>query len=256
MTIFITNPFPGIGEAVKSYGAQFFHNLSAAVKIAANETLREWIKKVKESHSKEGWKRKYIDSIRIEPGPGDLEATVGAGGMYARLVENGRKRWSIKEALLKNAKHRDENGQPYAIVFMRKGTPDAQHIKPMPEEVHRMVSKIDFNSSLRKIGTFGMTEEEIKKGKERGWKSGLYEGLTRVGRKHHEQYGTFRVVTKKSQGWIYPTVPKSPVFEQTMSRMAPRIKTIMQKGVVKDLEEGLSHLDEIMRRNAEKGKKA
>jgi len=127
-------------------------------------------------------------------------------------------------------------------VFMQKGTPGAQHIAPMPEEVHRMVSKIDFNSSLNQIGTFGMTSEQISKMKNRKWKTGLYEGLTKVGRKGHEGYGTFRVVTQNSKGWMFPGVPASPVFKTMAATMGPRIKSILHEGIMRDLEEGLDYL--------------
>jgi hypothetical protein len=227
---------------------KYFPNLVNGVKAAANRVLIEWIDAIKVSKSKEGWKQKYILATRIERSSNPFEATVSSGGMYASLVEKGRKRFDMKDMKYKwlggPKARKSEDGTLYRIIFMRKGTPTAQKIPPMTSNVYekakalnrrlmtgigdRIVTVGGEGDSSKKYSKADSMNEEDKDG-----------GLVKTGSKGHSQYGTFRVMSKKSKGWIQKAIPASPVFSGVKKKLPPIIKDILSKFFMKDVGAGL-----------------
>ena len=53
-------------------------------------------------------------------------------------------------------------------------------------------------------------------------------GLSRyVTRQRHEQYGIFRVVSEKSQGWQHPGVAAEPVYPKVLAEVNKKIQEVL-----------------------------
>ena len=218
-----------LNKVVNTLGAKMFPYLVNGVRKAANMVMREWIKRVNDSSAKEGFKRAYSDSIHLEPGANELSASVVAEGMQVGFVEDGIKRFDMKPGLLNSPKAKtNKKGEPYMIVSFRHGAPGTKHIPNMPREIHKAMQTIKGQSLIQsRIRTIpGLETMDIP---------GKYKGMVRMGKRGHEQYRTFRVVTSKSKGWWYPGISKVPIFDRMSNDMKSKVKETMQDGLIKDL---------------------
>lgn len=150
-----------------------------------------------------------------------------------------------------------DKGIRYNIIFMRKGTPGAQHISNMSREMYTTVKKLDKEDIKRRFRTIGIGNKvdfesgsysrkiySSKYGRlESKGKKDIYGGMVKAGSPRHTQYGVFRVVSENSHGWIYPGIPPSPVFSKMSMKMIPIVKSMMQEGLMKDLQTGLEYFN-------------
>ena len=262
MRVFVTSQGSALAGLINLLGKKHMPGLQNAVQVATNKVLKAWVTGVKESGSKEGWKREYIKSINIDRDTAPLESSVSASGMFMNFVEEGVKRFDMKPGLLNGPKARMGENGPYNIVFFRKGVPASKTITPMPRSIYQLAQKLDkgeVDKRYRVIGIGGagpFTTANLKSKiyktetarlgstPKKHWKKGkdIYKGLVKTGSAKHTVYGTFRVVTKNSTGWIHPGVPASPVFKSITNKMQPEIKKILQEGLSQDILSGLKHL--------------
>jgi len=250
MRVFIAHNGDVMGQLLNVLGKKRLPGVNAAIKKAANLTKREWAKDIKHANSKQGWKNAYRRGLKITR-EGPMEATISVMGSsankFANFVESGVKRWDIKWALLNGPKaRRDSKGRPYNIVFFRKGTPGSTKA-PMPEEVYSQVKNIDKGDVKRRYRVIGVKPTSPEKVYTGGvarlqGRDDQYSGLMKTGSERHTAYGTFRIVTINSKGWIYPGVPAAPVFQKMSQRIQPEIKKILQEGLMIDVEAGNEYL--------------
>jgi len=224
-----------VAKLAKILGEKSVPNLTRAVRRAANITLRGWVRAVEESNAKPGWKREYQKKINIESQNNPLEAKVSAEGKFVSFVEDGIKRFDMKPGLLNSPKAKvNKKGEPYIIVSFRHGAPTSQHVPPMPREIHSLMQKVEGSLLPQRIrGIPGLEDYEIP---------GKYKGMIKVGRRGHEQYRTFRIVTKKSRGWMYPGAPAVPIFNKVKQSVRNEINKEVKEGLIKDLRDEVDKL--------------
>ena len=245
MTIYAVEQGDQINKLLKILGNDSFPGLSNAVKISANKTQKEWIKTIQKSNTKNGWKKEYIRAIHINF-EDDLSAEVYADeNKYVNFVENGIKRFDMKPGLINGPKSRQGKKGRYNIIFFRKGVPGTQHMPAMPKVIYKKIKKAELVQKYKRGGSkykavlTGLRGETKKK---KSGKTSIYEGLTKMGKKGHSQYGTFRVVSQTSTGWMYPGVPGVKVFSIVKNRIKPKIKKILQEGLSLDIKSGIEYL--------------
>jgi hypothetical protein len=202
-----------IAKMLNLLGQKNFPHLVKSLNMSANLVLREWRKRVAESNAKEGWKRNYINSIRIENVKDAMKRVVSAEGLYVNLVEDGVKSYDQKPGFM-NSKYAKTNkkGEKYLRIFMRK------KLKDMPEPIRREASGLNLKDTISSTDT------------------GIYQGLTKVGDKKQSQYGTFRIVKRNSKGWIYPNVSPVKIYPTLKTALQQDIKKLLMDGLMKDLE--------------------
>lgn len=178
-----------------------------------------------------GWGSKYAQAIKAEfnDGVGEVyldESAIDKGSnkpyfMFAMMVEEGVKSWSIKDALLKSEKAKvGPSGIKYIIVPFPVATPRTEGQgkmatqfgkREMTQEIYKIVK------SGRKVpsDTTLATGENVS-------------GLTKyVTAQRHEQYGIFRCVSEKSRGWQYPNVPPEPVYPSVLEEVNKKVSEVL-----------------------------
>ena len=206
------------------------------IELMTVEAHDEW---VSEAMGAKGWGTKYANAIRYKTGgkKGEvfLDKTVKDKGsnkpsiMFAKMVENGVKSWSIRDALMKSEKAKvGKNGVKYMTV-------------PFPVATPRKAGQ---GKMASKFGKREMTAEMHKIVKSGGKLSGGsikgidVSGLARyVTRQHHTQYGIFRRVSANSTGWQYPGIGAQPVFsnvERYVKKRMAEIITEFNMAIIKE----------------------
>lgn len=154
-------------------------------------------------------------------------------------------------------------GEPYNIVAFRHGTPGSER-NPMPVSIYSFARRLTASETLGRyrvvgvmmdaMGVSGAVRQKAYSRFASRLPAGLarriskehaadpYAGMVKTGGPRHSQYVTFRVVSKKSTGWIYPGVPASPVFKSLEGKVRPRVRAILQEALARDLEGGLNYV--------------
>lgn len=240
-------------------GEKFLPYMAKSVKKSANMVFKEWKNRVISSSAKDGWKRRYSESIRIEDTGNPFFTIISAEGNYVDLVENGRKRYDLKPALLSGPHARQGKNGPYNIIFLRKG------VANMKGGIHKTMGQITGRGSALNLRVTGIGEKiplAIRNLAEGTPGKGLmsrayskktarlegedipkeYKGMVRAGAKGHSQYGTFRIVSRKSKGWIIPKVNAVPVFKKLYRDMETKIVDDFKNSLVKEVEQSLGNI--------------
>jgi len=180
-----------------------------------------------------GWGKKYANAIKASVSGNRGEVFIDEdlidkesnkpNLMYVKMVEEGMKSFSIKKALLKSEKaKRGRDGIKYITILFPVATPR----KPGQGKMAQKFNKREMTEKIYKIVKSGgkiTSEEKLKSGQEAT-------GLTRyVTRQRHSQYGMFRRVSEKSQGWIHPGVPEESVFPKILEEVNRRIETVLRE---------------------------
>ena len=197
------------------------------------EAYEEWRQEAIDSG---GWGTKYVAAIKMKAEPnGDgsvyLDETVMDKGsnkpsfMFAKMVEEGVKSWSIKDALLASDKAKvGPAGIKYIVVPFPVATPSAGKGgaklaskfggRKMTQDMHKLVKageKVPAGSTVSVTNTQRTYEVDVS-------------GLTRYNtRQLHSQYGIFRCVSERSKGWQYPDKSATPVFPSVAAYVEKRI---------------------------------
>lgn len=228
-----------VRKFLKLMGSSKLPATSRAVRVAANTIQTTWIKTIQKSNAKEGWKPSYIKAVGIDY-DGGLEAEVSAEkNKFVNFIENGVKRFDMKPGIINGPKSRLGKNGRYNIIFMRKKTPGSRGANLMTVQQYKEVKQLSKKETARRynvIGIGGDLQLKTKTVKKRQMsKAGDYAGLKKIGGENHTRYGTFRIVSEKSTGWIYPGSPKVNIYEMTGREVKPKIKEILQKGFMTDL---------------------
>jgi hypothetical protein len=248
MTIYAVEEGNQIGKLLRLLGSSSFPGLTNAIKISANMIQKEWIDTIQKSTAKKGWKSEYIRAIHINF-ENELNAEVYAdeNNKYVNFIEDGIKRFDMKPGLINGPKSRQGKNGRYNIVFFRKGVPGTQHIQSMAQTTYTKVKKMSKDDVIRRYKTVGIGEKiqlktkTVKKRVKTKTSKGPG-GLQKIGSRGHSQYGTFRVVSQQSSGWIYPGVPAIKIFSLVSRKVKPTVKKIMQDGLILDIKSGLEYL--------------
>lgn len=168
------------------------------------------------------WGERYSRAIEVEPitpggGKGRVYIDDGSPEMlFVNMVESGVRSWSIKDALLKGKaarRNKELYGNTFVTVPFRQRTPggrgpaSSSFAGDIPSDVY----------------------ERAKRGESIGPEAGKLAGLTRVGGSQHSQFFTFRTVSENSPGWVYPSVPATPVFEEVQAEADTLVEGFLEK---------------------------
>lgn len=212
----IENSFPGI-LATLVYGMQ-----------------EHW--KAEARNVSTGWGAKYASAIKakIEGNKGEVYVDESLTDkisnkpimMFVQMIEQGMKSFSIKDAVLASEKAKESaDGVKYISIPFPIATPRRPGQgtmmskfggREMTREMHKFVKsggKLDVGTTLK------IKNREID-----------ITGLTRyVTRQRHEQYGIFRTVSEKSQGWQHPGVAAEPVYEKVLAEVNKKIQEVVSE---------------------------
>lgn len=188
-----------------------------------------------------GWGSKYAQAIKTRFSGHDGEVYLDETSidkqsnkpnfMYAMMMENGVKSFSIKEALLKSEKAKTgKDGIKYISIPFNVATPRkkgqgkmSSHFggREMTSEIHALVK----GGGKAPAGTLSKSGQDIS-------------GLTRYTTKQfHSGYGMFRTVSSKSKGWIYPDIPAEPVFNSVLEIVNKKVQEMLNEfcqSIIKD----------------------
>lgn len=253
MEIFIIKKEDQMEKLLNLLGSSYFPGLTNSIKISANMVKRKWIESVKKAKTKEGWKIKYINSININfENELNVEVYADENNKFVNFVETGIKRFDMKDppkgkGLLNGPNSRQGKNGRYNIVFFQKGVPGTQHIQTMGDDepssqaIYKKINQLSKSDIVKRYKTIGISKKIQMKSKtvKKRIKTKTSKGpggLQKIGSPRHTQYGTFRVVTKDSPGWIYPGVPEAKVFSLVARTMKSKVKQIMKEGLILDIK--------------------
>lgn len=207
------------------------------VEIVTDNTEKTWKGLAKDAG---GWGVKYAKAIRSEYASGTgrvyIDSAMKDKGsnkpnlMFAKMMEEGVKTWSIKDALMKSDKAKiGKDGIKYIIVPFPVATPRKSGSghkssvfggREMSGDIHKLVK-----AGLRAPEGSSVTVTTSRKTSEVS-----IEGLTRYNtRTRHSQYGMFRRVSEKSKGWQYPSVAPTPIYPKVKQYVDKRIGEILEQ---------------------------
>ncbi len=177
------------------------------------------------------WGERYANTLKKEHATGKGgQAKVYADEsdpdyMFVNIVENGISTWSIKDALLAGKAAR-RNKALYGTTFVRV---------PFRFRIPGVTKETSSFAGIMPKDVYEKAKEGIRLGKEYG----KYAGLVKVTQKPHSQYMTFRTVSQKSEGWQYPTIPPTPVFEDVVKK----VEKMMEGAIVNFVQGYLKDMD-------------
>jgi hypothetical protein len=183
-----------------------------------------------------GWGTKYAPAIqyKINKSTGEVyldESILDAGSnkpnfMFAMMMEKGVTSWSIKDALLASEKVKvSSEGIKYIIVPFPVSTPRKNSSmkqskqfgkREMTQEIYNIVKA---GGRMPVGATLNVNGKEVDVG-----------GLTKYNtQKYHDQYGFFRCVTERSEGWQYPDKSPRPIFPTVLAEINKQISEIISE---------------------------
>lgn len=201
--------------------------LPGVIEVLTYEMQEHWKQEARDSGTE--WGEKYANAIeaKVSEGKGEVyldedmvdKTSNKPNMMYVKMIEEGMKSFSIKDALLASDKAKTgADGVKYITV-------------PMPVGIPRSKSQ---GKQASKFGGREMTQEMYNIVKSGGRVSGKLKsgqkvsGLTRyVTRQRHSQYGIFLRVSEKSTGWIHPGRGATPVFPSVIMEVNKRVGQIL-----------------------------
>ena len=165
----------------------------------------------------------YARSIQAEwPASSDpFCGRVFSSASYAAALEYGAGARDLKTALLASPKaHVNATGGRYISIPMRHGTPGAESMPAMPQDIYqaakvlgRYATTRDRLSGTRMVGGASVSDRAWRTKLPVGgmqssytWKTGPYAEMVKAGMPGHTQYMTWRTVSTNSDpsSWWYP----------------------------------------------------
>jgi len=209
-----------ISELLRYCSNTFPDEISSLTNVMAEKTRDYW---QQEALARSAWGSKYAQAIKIEYASVGGIAKVYVDGknkdprsnkpfaLFVNMTESGVGTFDIKKGLLGSDKARMTNhGVKYIIVPFRFRVPGKQKAASgfsgvMPKDIYQHVKS-------------GKTyKDNGLRGKKFANMSGLKKYDKAAG--GHGQYFTFRMVTEKSEGWIYPGKAPTPVYPKVLKRV-------------------------------------
>lgn len=200
--------------------------------------------------------RSIQDGVRF---PNDLTGEVFTTSPHGESIEKGQRPRDMKQALLSSPKaKKGKNGSRYITIPFRHGTPGATTIPAMPRAVYNAARRLGYtrreqgltgdarvyvwggryNQGVERDAQYGMrTHIGAHPGAGYQHKSGIYEGMVRMGRPGHSQYMTFRRVSDKSdpRSWMHPGTPPRPIREAVVENTKEEVLQLIRRGFELDL---------------------
>lgn len=180
----------------------------------------------------------YARSIQAEwPVAGDpFQGRVFSLAAYAAALEYGSGARDMKPALLASPKaHTTKTGGRYISIPMRHGTPGAESMPPMPQDIYQAAKALGRYAETRQrldgsrmVGGQSVAERawrtKLPAAGMNGpytWKTGLYSGMVKSGMRGHTQYITWRTVSTKSDpsSWWYPGVAGRHIRQRALATL-------------------------------------
>jgi hypothetical protein len=246
LKISLTPDSKQLNKIITFLGKSYFPNAIASLHSAANYVQKIWVDKIRNSNAKRGWKPGYINSISIFS-KDTFSTEVSASGRNVNFIENGIQRFDMKENRGKKGgllyspqpNHPERVGR-FRVIYMRKDTPQSNSSTAMPNVIYSKASKLPFDRPLTNITSIKFTNKAKMTGKQKNdLEAGYYEGLIKSKK---GGYGTFRIISKNSKGWIYPGVQAVKIYPIVAKEVPIEAKKIMNEGLQADLAEGLKYL--------------
>lgn len=197
-----------------------------------------WKKEASDSGT--GWGSKYASAItyKVDGTEGEIyldeekidKMSNKPSIMFAKMVEEGMKSFSIKDALLKSEKAKEgKDGIKYMIIPFPVATPRREGQGTMASQFggREMTAEV---YKIVKSGAKSITSSmaDTLSGKGASGEGGSIPGLTKYQtRQYHEGYGMFRCVSEKSTGWVHPGVAASPVFPRVIEEVNRQISDVL-----------------------------
>lgn len=211
--------------ALFEYSKETFPEEIAALSNSfGSEAYRLWSLSLKDASL---WGERAASTVNFEPAvPGSVVKVYADEShknfLFMNMMEDGIKTWSIKNALLASKRAKTGAG---GVKYMN-----------IPFQFRTPGKKDKAGSGFAGVMT-GDVQELIRQGKSVGPEHGHMAGLKKFGGKGQEQFLTFRTVSEKSQGWQYPAIPPTPVFEKVQKMVDGMIADMMGKYVQEKLKE-------------------
>lgn len=142
--------------------------------------------------------------------------------MFVKMIEEGVKSWSIKDALLASDKAKIG---PTGIKYITVPFPVRAPAKSGQGKMTRKFGGREMTAEMHKIVKSGgrLTSGTLKGGQD-------VSGLTRyVTAQRHVQYGIFRRVSKNSTGWQHPGRGPSPVYPSVLAEANKRVGEVISE---------------------------
>lgn len=213
------------------------HELSNMMFEGASIIESDYLNRIQKSSLPNGFKRKYIETVNVFSTLNNdglpIITIEGGGNIQSIIIEKGMKSFDMKKGLLSGKRVKTSpTGVKYVTVPFEQKTPSAMNTQ-MPKKVYAQAKKLGYGQSLKDmtIKGFGKLSDIGRKSNIKNkttHKSGKYEGLTKVGRKGHTQYFTFRRVSENSSGWIHPGFKATPVFPNVVKATQKTLKSLLQ----------------------------
>jgi hypothetical protein len=216
-------------------------SMPGVIQVIAHGMKDFW---VTEARNAGGWGNKYAQAISIR-GKGEtsevfLDKSILDKStkkhkpffMFAMMMEEGVKSWSIKKALLasEKAKYSKANHIKYIIVPFPVATPRREGQGKMSQqfggrEMTAAMYKIVKSGGKLPSGSVLPSGQNV---------SGLTKYITP---QLHSGYGIFRMVSENSEGWQYPDIPSEPVFPSVVKEVSKKIESVISdfcKAIVRE----------------------
>jgi hypothetical protein len=216
--------------------------MPGVIQVLAQGTVETWRGMARD---RGGWGEKYAKAIKSEVSGNAAEIFVDEDVMdktsnkplimFAKMIEEGVKSWSIKDALLASDKAKiGPSGIKYIIVPFPVAAP--RHASAGQGRSH--FGGREMTAEMYKIVKSGgkITEGTLKSGDRDIDISGLSKYNTR---QLHSQYGIFRCVSEKSQGWQYPGKGPDPVYPEVLEYVNKQVRDVVAafcKAIVKEFD--------------------
>ncbi|UIS74630.1 hypothetical protein [Morganella phage Mecenats66] len=223
--------------------------LSQAVQAVGQQLMMEWQQGVYTAKLWEQERDQYAGSIDIKQING-LKLEVFTDYKYASDIENGRPARDLKDNIDKSSKSRiSKKGTPYLIIPFRHGIPKTNK-NPMSNNIYGIAKQMTPSTitalTSRQGGTGKMVPQRVYQWGQRmaaGMSSKLKEshksdptaGMVRMdvstGGQKRSSYLTFRVMSKKSDGWIVPPKPGMRLAETALEQVRPLAEQAFRQAI-------------------------
>lgn len=225
-------------QQVQKIVEQIDNSVPGLIELLLNDTKEHWKQEAIDSGT--GWGEKYARAIKSEIDNNEgsvyvdesvMDRTGKPASMFVKMIEQGVKSFSIKDALLKSEKAKTgKDGIKFIIVPFPVAVPRQKGQgkmssrfggREMSSEVHALVK----NGGRAPKGTLSTSGQDIS-------------GLTRYEtRQFHSSYGIFRCVSQRSSGWQYPTIGATPVFPSVIDYVNKRIQEVLNEFCIAVIKE-------------------
>lgn len=187
------------------------------------------------NHKPTWWGRSAADDenyeIILRKIPGGMEVFWKEKGNpqydFQKVVNEGRAAFPIKDALLSGPRARIGKNGRYAIVPFTRNQ-DGTKVNPRNNDIAGSISKVseykDSNGVTRNKYSYNRSGRDTGKGN-------VYRTTQKV-KNGGRQYGyiKFVMVSEKSQGWMYPTIPAGHYDEKMQMLADSQIQKLIKPG--------------------------